>query len=125
VKRVQIAGHRLPEAEAEVLLVLLVHGPLLVAEVQERLPGRRRAHTTVATLLGRLLERGLVVRDPEGRGHRYRAAGTEEELAVLALEQALQGVDDPAQAVLAFVDRLPSTTRRRLRRRLSDRRSAE
>lgn len=119
MKRVHIAGHRLPEAEAEVLRVLLDHGPLLVAEVQEHLPGRRRAHTTVATLLTRLVERGVVAREAEGRGHRYRAAGTEQDLAVLALERALQGVEDPARAVLAFIDRLPSATRRRLQRLFS------
>lgn len=121
MKRVHIAGHRLPAAEAEVLQALLDHGPLLVAELRERLPGRPRAHTTVLTLLTRLAERGLVAREPEGKGHRYRAAGTEQELAVLALERALQGVDDPAEALLAFIDRLPSPTRRHVQRRISGR----
>lgn len=119
MKRVYLAGHRLPAAEAEVLRVLLVDGPLLVAEVADRLPGRRRAHTTVSTLLGRLMDRGLVVREAEGRGHRYRAAGSEEELAALALSRALEGVDDPAAVLLAFIDRLPPGARRSLRRRLT------
>lgn len=121
MRRMDIAGHRLPPAEAEVLRVLLDHGPLLVAEVQERLAGPRRAHTTISTLLTRLAERGLVERDAEGRGHRYRAAGDESQLAVLALERALRGVDDPAAAVLAFIEQLPSSTRRRVERRISGR----
>lgn len=121
MRRVLIAGHRLPSAEAEVLRVLLDHGPLLVAEVRARLPGPNRAHTTVLTLLTRLASRGLVARRPEGRGHRYRAAGDEADLAVLALERTLQEVDDPAETLLAFIDRLPSPTRRRVQRRLSAR----
>lgn len=119
MKRAFVAGHLLPRAEAEVLRVLLAEGPLLVSEVRERLAGRPRAHTTVSTLLNRLVERGLAVREPEGRGHRYRAAGTEQQLAVLALERALQGVERPAEALLAFIDQLPPGTRRALTRRLS------
>ena len=99
MKRVQIAGHLLPAAEAEVLKVLLAEGPLLVADVQDWFSGRQWAHTTVGTLLGRLVDRGLVEREPEGRGHRYRAAGSEAELAALAHEQALEGIDDPTAAL--------------------------
>lgn len=120
MRRVYLAGHRLPAAEAAILRVLLADGPLLVAEVTHRLPGRRRAHTTVSTLLARLMERGLVVREAEGRGHRYRAAGSEQELAALALSRALEGVDDPAAALLAFIDGLPPRARNRLRRRLTE-----
>jgi predicted transcriptional regulator len=121
VKRVQIAGHLLPAAEAEVLKVLLAEGPLLVADVQARLSGRQWAHTTVGTLLGRLVDRGLVEREPEGKGHRYGAVGSEAELAALALEQALQGVDDPTAALQAFLGRLTPGARRRLRQGLSER----
>lgn len=119
VERVIVAGHRLPAAEAEVLKVLLAAGtPLLVGEVQGRLDGRTRAHTTVLTLLSRLTERGLVDREPGGRGHRYFAVGTERELAVDALERVLGTLDDPSDALLAFIDRLPARTRRGLTRRL-------
>lgn len=119
VERVIVAGHRLPAAEAEVLKVLLAAGsPLLVGEVQQRLAGRQRAHTTVLTLLSRLTDRGLVDREPGGRGHRYFAAGTEQELAVEALERVLGTLDDPSDALLAFIDRLPARTRRGVTRRL-------
>lgn len=122
VTRINIAGHRLPAAEAAVLRVLLdADGPLLVGDVQTRLPGRQRAHTTVATLLGRLIERGLVAREPDGRRHRYRSVGGERALAVAALEQALARVDDPAGALVAFIDTLPANTRRMLQRRLRGR----
>ena len=40
----------------------------------------RLAYTTVLTLVGRLWERGFLERQPEGRGFRYRATRTREEL---------------------------------------------
>lgn len=123
MERVTVAGHRLPGAEAAVLKVLLAAGrPLVVAEVQEHLDGRQRAHTTVLTLLSRLADRGLVLREQSGRGHSYFAAGTEQELAVAALENVLQTLDRPADALVAFIDRLPASTRRGLTRRLAGRR---
>jgi predicted transcriptional regulator len=68
VARVVVAGHQLPAAEAQVLKVLLKAGsPLAASEVQARLKGRPRAHTTVLALLGRLVERRLVDREPDGR----------------------------------------------------------
>lgn len=114
-----VAGHRLPAAEAEVLRVLLTaSGPLLIAELVDLLPGRPRAHTTVSTLLTRLVERGLVVRDEHGRSHRYSAAGSQEQLALAALGQVVGTLDDPAGTLVAFINQLPPTTRRRLTRRL-------
>jgi len=121
VKRVIVAGHRLPAAEAEILRVLLAaEQPLLVAEVRDQLPGPTRAHTTVITLLGRLIKRGLVRREGDSRGHRYAPAGTEQELAVVALNDVVAGIDDPARALVAFINDLPATTRRGLRRALRD-----
>lgn len=114
-----MAGHRLPAAEAEVLKVLLAAAsPLTVGEVQHCLEGRQRAHTTVLTLLGRLTDRGLVDRELAGRGHRYFSVGTEQELAVDALERVLETLEDPSDAVIAFIDRLPARTRRGLAQRL-------
>jgi predicted transcriptional regulator len=121
LERVVVAGHRLPAAEAEILRILLAaERPLLVAEVRDRLPGRTRAHTTVITLLDRLLKRGLVRRQGDNRGHRYAPAGTEQELAVAALNDVVAGIDDPALALVAFINRLPATTRRGVRRALGD-----
>jgi predicted transcriptional regulator len=121
IERVIVAGHRLPAAEAEILRVLLAaERPLLVAEVRDRLPGTTRAHTTVITLLGRLLKRGLVRREGDSRGHRYAPAGTEQELAVAALNDVVAGIDNPAHALVAFINHLPASTRRRVRRALGD-----
>ncbi|WP_157937088.1 BlaI/MecI/CopY family transcriptional regulator [Geodermatophilus chilensis] len=76
-----------------------------------------RAHTTVLTLLARLQNRGVIRRDGDGRAHRYRAAGAEQQLAVMALQRVLDSLDDPHAAVVAFVDRLPARLRAGLRRR--------
>jgi predicted transcriptional regulator len=116
-RRAVVAGHRLPAAEATVLTVLLQTGrPMLVSELIPLLD-QPRAHTTVLTLLARLQDRGLVRRDGDGRAHRYRAAGDEQQLAVMALQRVLDSLDDPHAAVLAFVDRLPARLRAGLRRR--------
>lgn len=119
IQRVTIAGHRLPAAEAEILRILFAAGrPMTVAEVRQRLPGAPRAHTTVVTLLGRLVERGLAEREGDTRGHRYFPAGSEEELATAALAKVVEDLDDPAAAVVAFINRLPARTRRGVREAL-------
>jgi predicted transcriptional regulator len=118
VAREIVAGHRLPGAEAEVLRVLLeAHAPLLITDISERLP-KRRAHTTISTLLTRLGERGLVERETRGRSHAYRAVGTEQQLALEALRQVVDRLDEPAEALAAFINELPPTTRRRVNARL-------
>src|SRR5207247_5444614 len=52
-----------------------------VREVLDELNQRRKlAYTTVLTLVSRLWSRGLLAREPEGRGFRYRPAKSREEL---------------------------------------------
>lgn len=53
-----------------------------VRETVEALRRRRRplAYTTVLTVVTRLWSRGLLAREPEGRGFRYRASRTRDEL---------------------------------------------
>lgn len=110
-RRAVVAGHRMPAAEAAVLRLLLrAQRPLLVSELVKSLD-QPWAHTTVLTLLRRLQDRGLVLRDEDGRAHRYRAAGDERELAVAALEQVLDSLDDPNAAMVAFIDRVPARLR--------------
>lgn len=113
-----VAGHRLPAAEAEVMRVLLdATAPLMITDISERLP-TRRAHTTISTLLTRLGDRGLVERESRGRGHAYRAVGTEQQLALDALRQVVDRLDDPAQALAAFINELPPKIRRSVTARL-------
>lgn len=114
-----VCGHRLPALEAGILELLLEAGrPLSVAEVQAALPGSRRAHTTVATLLARLGERRLVKRRRRGRLYEWAPADTQEGLSVAALRQVLDGVDDPEAVVMGFLESVrPSKPKRRPRKR--------
>lgn len=99
-----VCGHRLPALEADVLeLLLAANEPLTVADVQAALPGERRAHTTVSTLLSRLAERRLVERRKRERQYEWFPAGSAQELTVAALETVLEGIDDPDAVVLSFL----------------------
>lgn len=63
----------LSELQFAVMQVLWKGGETAVADVQSALaPGRRLAHTTVATLLSRLEKRGIVASRREGRQLVYR-----------------------------------------------------
>lgn len=63
--------------EREVMEQVWADGPATVRAVLDgvnRKGARRRAYTTVLTVLGRLEEKGFVVRERVGRGDVYRAA---------------------------------------------------
>ena len=65
--------------ELEVLKVLWERGPSTVREVMEVLnETRRRAYTSVMSLLGVMTEKGLLTREPKGRAYVYRAKVTRE-----------------------------------------------
>src|SRR5262245_3967338 len=59
--------------ELEVLKVLWDRGPSTVREVMDVLNEiRPRAYTTVMSLLNVMTDKGLLVREPQGRAFRYR-----------------------------------------------------
>ena len=69
---------QLTDLQIEVLRVLWTEPGLSLAEVTDRMYERRElSQSTVATLLSRLLARGLVRRAGPRRGYRYHAAVTE------------------------------------------------
>lgn len=106
MKRV-VAGRRIGAVEAEVLECLWEAGvPLGVREVMARLTDRRRAYTTVVTILTRLVEKGLVRKIPAGRTFLYEAAGSREELAADAISKLLEASEDPRAVLTRFVERL-------------------
>lgn len=70
----------LGELQAEVMSIFWARGGATVRDVVDELnQGRRLAYTTVLTLVTRLWARGLLAREREGRGFRYRPAKTREE----------------------------------------------
>ncbi len=70
----------LGELQAEVMDIVWRSGDATVREVVTELNERHDlAYTTVLTLVSRLWSRGLLAREPEGRGFRYRAAKSKDE----------------------------------------------
>lgn len=83
--------------------VLWDHGPMTVRGVIEHLPNDP-AYTTIATVLGNLHRKGLVVPHKEGHSTRYAARIGREEQAASVMRHALASSRDPAASMLHFVD---------------------
>jgi len=102
-----IAGHRIGALEAQVLACLWdATAPLSVRDVASKLKGRRRAYTTVMTVLARLHEKGLVERVLAGRAYLYRASGTPAEIEARTIQDLLAASDDPKAVLAHFVEEL-------------------
>ena len=72
----------LGDLQAAVMAILWQRESATVREVAEELNQKQKrtlAYTTVLTLVSRLWSRGLLSREPEGRGFRYRAARSRDE----------------------------------------------
>ncbi len=98
-----VAGRKVGELEILVLQELWASPePLTPQDLMDRLPGRRRAYTTVMTILKRLIDKGLVERMAQGRTFVYEAAGNRDQLTARAISQLLTSANDP-RAVLAHL----------------------
>ena len=75
---------------------------LAPAEVRERLAGDL-AYTTVMTVLSRLAEKGLAVRERSGRGFVYAAVRDEAEVTARQMQRLLDAQDDRAAVLAQFV----------------------
>ncbi len=96
------------EAEREVLVALWELGRATVREIRALVEkqGRKWAHTTINTLLGRLEEKGLVARDTTGFAHVFSAAISREAMVQKKLRSLADSFCDGASAplVLALVE---------------------
>jgi BlaI family penicillinase repressor len=72
---------RLGDLQVAILRVLWKEGEATVARVTEALPGKRRAPTTIATMLTKMERRRLVAHRVDGRQFVYRARHSEQEVA--------------------------------------------
>lgn len=97
---------RLGKLEAAVMDVLWAAGaPLTVREVLDRMPPQRNlAYTTVMTVLGNLLRKGLVERESVGRAFSYRPTVTRQAVAAASLREILDASDDPRSVLLYFAE---------------------
>ena len=73
-------GIRLGDLQLRIMRVLWDSGATTVSEVQQRLGRQRLAYTTVATMLRKMEERGLVDHLEEGRRFLYRAVVSMDEV---------------------------------------------
>ena len=78
--RVRGRTFRLGDLQLRIMRVLWNLGEAAVADVQQELCGQSLAYTTVATMLRKMEDRGLVEHVEEGRKFVYRAAVTLEEV---------------------------------------------
>jgi len=72
--------YRLGDLQLRIMRVLWSGGPAGVAEVQERLGGEPLAYTTVATMLRKMEDRGLLGHREEGRRFVYEPAVSADEV---------------------------------------------
>jgi predicted transcriptional regulator len=103
------------ELESEVLAALwATERPMTPAEIQAELDGGL-AYNTVHTILKRLYDKGLVLRDAHGRRGAYRPAKNAAELTAEAMHEALDRGPDPIAALQQFVSGLSTEEERALR----------
>ncbi len=102
---------RIGEAEYAVMEVLWETAPLTAAEVAERVPAERGwTMATVKTMLGRLLAKGVLSHEEEGRRYLYRPAVSRDDYAAQEstrlIDRLFGGKVTPLVAHLAQRDRL-------------------
>jgi predicted transcriptional regulator len=98
------AAPRLTAPQLAVMQVLWSRDEASVTEVQRAMTGRRLALTTVATMLVRLEQRGLVSHRVEGRQYIYRARVSPAAVRETVTRELLRGLF--AGDVAAFVSQL-------------------
>jgi predicted transcriptional regulator len=81
--------------------------------------GADLAYTTVATILVRLAEKGLVTREQHGRGYRYAPVAVDAAgVTALRMQQVLAGDADRGRVLARFVATLSKRDEAALRRAL-------
>ena len=91
--------------ELEILQVLWQRGPCTVREVMKVLnPTRRRAYTTVMSLMNVMFEKSLVKREPRGRAFVYRPRVTRKKtLSAMVRDLLGRAFDGSATAMVAHL----------------------
>lgn len=109
------------------MLGLLGADPASVQEIQEALArsGQELAYTTVMTVLGRLHEKGLLVRSKDGRRYLYRLGRRAPKVTrgIVARIQAALFPSDRARPILTLLDdeALSEEDLRALRQKIDER----
>jgi predicted transcriptional regulator len=94
------------QLEGDVLAVLwAAEEPLTTGQIQAALDGQL-AYTTVATILGRLHDKGLVAREKSGRSHAYWPTADEVDVVSTGFRAVLTRSHDRRALLQGFVDSL-------------------
>lgn len=111
--------HLLGELEAAIMRLMWARPAATVRDILGALAagGRRLAYTTVMTVMGRLVGKGLLSRELTGKTHVYRAAVTHEEfLRGAAADQVQALVDEFGDLAIAqFLAQVTDLSPRRRR----------
>lgn len=95
--------------------------PLTVRELLDQLNDHRSsplAYTTVMTVMSRLVDKGALTRERDGRGYRYAAAV--DDAAAIAVRDVMRDFGPAAVAHFVEEARADPDTRRRLERLLAE-----
>jgi predicted transcriptional regulator len=83
----------LGELELAIMQIVWKHKTVTVRDVLEALVEQRPlAYTTVMTVMGRLVDKGMLVADKQNKSYNYRAVRTPEELESHTVNQVVQGL---------------------------------
>ena len=79
------------EAELEILQILWQKGPSSVKDVNEEINKKKESgYTTTLKTMQIMFEKGLLVREKDGRSHTYQAAFKKEETQQVLLDKVLE-----------------------------------
>jgi len=99
----------LGELEAEIMEILWLAGETTVREVyQALLKGRDIAYTTVMTVMTRLADKGILIREADGNAYLYRPSMSRQVFVAEMVGEVLDALlsSHSAQTVSHFVARL-------------------
>ena len=99
------------DLQTEIMTSVWTLGRATVEEVRARQPSRRRsAHNTIQTVMNRLVDRGLLLRERTGKAYVYRPRYEQSDYVARAIGEHLSGVAPNTRkaALLTLVEELES-----------------
>ncbi|MBI4276276.1 BlaI/MecI/CopY family transcriptional regulator [Candidatus Uhrbacteria bacterium] len=111
-------GRLLGDLEREVMTCVWKHGAETVRAVCDALPNKNAAYTTIMTIMNRLVEKGLLIRNEEKQSHVYTPRYSEAEFYRTVAGTMLDRIhkDFGAVAVACFVEEAEKLSKKKLRK---------
>jgi predicted transcriptional regulator len=106
--------------QAIMAIVWAADGPVTGRVVVDELIRKRPvAYTTVLTVMDRLVRKGMLTRQRNGRAHTYQAATSRAAYTADLMASVLGSSDDRSAVLLHFVEQIPSEQAEALRAALN------